>query len=264
MKALLLSLLLLFNANTFAQNNANDKNIFGNKTGCFVLYSLNQKKITHEYNPKQCALRLPPQSTFKIPLSLMAFDRNLITQDTVFKWDGKNRDLPAWNHDQTAKSWMQNSTIWVSQEITPKLGIKKIKQYLKKFHYGNRDFSGDPEQNNALDKAWLNSSLKISANEQLKFMQGLVTNNLPVSIAALTETKANMFLETTANGWRVYGKTGSAPTLGWFIGFIQKGQQTYIFVTNFTDAELAKTKKIAGYEAKRMTLELLQQQGVFK
>lgn len=50
---------------------------------------------------------------------------------------------------------MQFSVVWVSQEITQKIGLNKIKNYLKDFDYGNQDFSGDKERNNGLTEAWL-------------------------------------------------------------------------------------------------------------
>src|SRR5690349_9513615 len=75
--------------------------IFQGKNGCFMLYNNNTKQLVEEYNPQQCQTRISPCSTFKIPLSLMAFDQKIITQNTVFKWDGIDKGLPQWNHDQT-------------------------------------------------------------------------------------------------------------------------------------------------------------------
>src|ERR1700735_4499932 len=86
-----------------------------NKQLCFILYSVNQHKIVKQYDTaNQCRARLAPDSTFKIALSLMAFDQRIIQQKTVFKWDGKKYAFPAWNQDQTPKSWLRNSTVWVS------------------------------------------------------------------------------------------------------------------------------------------------------
>lgn len=89
------------------------------------------------------------------------------------------------------------------------VGYEKINHYLKAFHYGNEDFSGDPGKNNGLERAWLGSSLKISADQQVRFLTLLISNKLPVSQNAMISTKNNMYLETTPNGWRLYGKTGS-------------------------------------------------------
>ncbi len=235
---------------------------FQGKTGCFLLYDVNAHKIIANYNTSQCKKRIAPQSTFKVALSLMAFDQGIITQDTVFKWDGQDRGTPKWNHDQTPKTWLSDSVIWVSQQLTPKLGLEKIQHYLHAFHYGNEDFSGDPGKNNGLERAWLTSSLKISADEQLAFLTAFVAQKLPVSLDAISATKQNMYLETLPNGWKLYGKTGSTGistipnvAIGWFVGWIEKSDQTYIFVTDLTDTK--KNPQITGVAAKTITQQIL-------
>lgn len=250
-------LLMIVFSTALSANAPNLSPYFGGKTGCFILYNLNQNTIVTEYNSEQCKKQIPPQSTFKIPLSLMAFDQNLITQDTVFKWDGKDRGKPQWNHNQTPKTWLSNSVIWVSQGITPKLGMEKIKHYLNAFNYGNEDFSGDLGKDNGLERAWLNSSLKISGDEQLSFLKTFIRNKLPVSSAAANNTRENMYLETSPDGWELYGKTGSnvIPAIGWFVGFVEKSGQTYIFVTNMTGQ--GEDTEISGIKAKEVTQKIL-------
>ena len=233
---------------------------FAGKSGCFILYDVNQGKVSLSYNlATRCNERISPDSTFKVPLSLMAFDRKVITQDTVFKWDGKNYPRPGWNHDQTPKTWMQESVVWVSQVLTPKLGADAIGKYLKGFNYGNQDFSGDLGKNNGLTQAWLDSSLKISAVEQLAFIKALNASRLPVSKEAMENTKANIFLETLPNGWKFYGKTGSGShegsrtlTNGWFAGFAQKGPHQVVFVLNFSDLEPTTERDSPGIRAKNI------------
>lgn len=272
-RILLLVLLSVFSVNIFA-NELKLNEYFNDKNGCFILYSLNESKLIEKYNPKRCAERISADSTFKIPLSLMAFDQGIINQKTQFKWDGKNRDLPFWNQDQTPKSWLSNSTVWVSQLLTPKLGLEKIKQYLKEFNYGNQDFSGDPGLNNGLTKAWLSSSLKISADEQLNFLKALANNQLLVSKDAMLNTKENMYLETSPNSWKLYGKTGSGHSQqklnnktehqdGWFVGFITKANQRYLFVVNFTDLQTPQSKEAGGARAKLIAKNILNQMGLF-
>lgn len=141
MRVLILTLILL-GQSVFASNNVNISKYFTDKNGCFILYDINTGKIVTKYNAKRCAERIPADSTFKIALSLMAFDQKIINQSTTFKWDGKSRWLKDWNQDQTPRTWMQYSVVWVSQLLTPRLGMPKIKNYLQKFNYGNQDFSG--------------------------------------------------------------------------------------------------------------------------
>jgi len=189
----LLSLILAIAAvNTFANEITTQEysQRFKNYNACFILYSVNEHKIISKYNPKnRCYQRIAPDSTFKIALSLMAFNQGIINQNTVFQWDGEKRVLPEWNQDQTPARWLKYSVVWVSQRITPQLGYARIKHYLAGFDYGNQDFSGDSGQNNDLTKAWLSSSLKISAVEQLNFLNALLSNELPVSSEAVVHTR---------------------------------------------------------------------------
>jgi beta-lactamase class D len=262
----------------FSSNNLDITKYFTNKNGCFILYDINTSKIITKYNAKRCGDQIPVDSTFKIALSLMSFDQQIISNNTVFKWDGKARWLKIWNQDQTPRTWLQYSVVWVSQLLTPKLGISKIKYYLKKFNYGNQDFSGDLGKNNGLTNAWLNSSLKISADEQLLFLINMVTYKLPVSHTAITNTFNNMYIDSDPatdlslygaqfdklkNNWKLYGKTGSSGSTGfrdgWFEGFVIKGKQQYVFVTNFSDTKPSTYKMSGGATAKGITIQLLNQ-----
>lgn len=254
--------------------------LFKNYDACFILYNLNEHKVISEYNPNNhCNQRISPDSTFKIALSLMAFNQGVINQETVFKWDGKKGELPEWNRDQTPQTWLKYSVVWVSQQITPRLGYARIKHYLADFNYGNQDFSGDPGKNNGLTYAWLSSSLKISAVEQLNFLKAMLSNELPVTSEAVAHTKENLYQGKLDNGADYYGKTGSGrhgrneretnPSKlrdGWFVGFVELGTQQYIFVSNLTDKVPASTDKSYGKVAlkpygsvvlKPITLKLL-------
>ncbi len=247
--------------------------LFKNFDGCFILYSVNKHKIISEYNPKNhCNQPISPDSTFKIPLSLMAFNEGTINKDTVFKWNGEKGVLPEHEQDQTPNSWLKYSVVWVSQRIAPKLGSARIKQYLAGFNYGNQDFSGDPGKNNGLTHAWLSSSLKISAIEQLHFLNAMLSNTLPLTREAVANTKQNLYQGKLANGADFYGKTGSGRhgrnerqtnssklRDGWFIGFIEKGAEQYIFVSNLTDKTAPKSedKAYGGQIMKPITIKIL-------
>lgn len=206
--------------------------LFKNFEGCFILFNLNEHKIVSEYNPNnRCNQRIPPNSTFKMPLSLMAFNQGIINQNTIFKWNGKKRWLPEWNQDLNPNSWLKYSALWVSRQITLQLGYARIKHYLAGFAYGNQDFSGDPGKNNGLTSAWVSSSLKISAVEQLHFINAMLSNELPITSEAVTNTSANLYLGKLNNGFDFYGKTGSGEQnnlrSGWFVGFIENKNQHY-------------------------------------
>lgn len=247
--------------------------VFDGYDGCFMLYNMSTAKLVLEYNPdSRCSQRLPANSTFKIPLSVMAFDQGIITESTVFKWDGKvNADFPDWNRDQTATSWQKYSVVWVSQQLTPRIGIEKIGRYLADFSYGNQDFSGDPGKNNGLTHAWLSSSLKISAVEQLEFLKKMLSYKLPVNPKSIDFTRRQIYQGKLDSGADYFAKTGSGwkgrtddgnnkgkLRDGWYVGFVENGPERYVFVSNISDKRPdPASKAFGGHISKGIALSIL-------
>lgn len=199
-----------------------------------------------------CRTRVTPASTFKIPLAIIGYDSGFLTDTATpslpFKkryadWGGKE-----WTQATTPLRWMKHSVVWYSQEITRALGVPKLAAYTQKFNYGNSGWSGDPGKNNALDRAWISSSLKISPREQVAFLQRLVSRTLPVSAHAMQQADA-VVERWNAAGSTVAGKTGSAYPRnkdgsfnrargwGWFVGWAERDGQTYVFARLDQDTE---------------------------
>jgi len=201
----------------------------------------------------------------------MAFDAGIVkSPEDVFKWDGTKDTREVCNRDQTPRTWLKDSIVWVSQRITPLLGQEKFKAYLEKFHYGNTDISG------GITEAWLippdsaTPALKISAYEQVEFLRSLWAGTLPVSRDAMRLTRELIFLETSPNGFRLSGKTGSnfygteqKMRLGWFIAHIENGGQEYIAVTNISDKAPAGPPTYSGAKAKEITKQILADLGLW-
>lgn len=270
MKKIICFVISILFINTCFANKLNFANIFKDKDACFVLLDLKTNKIVSEYNPKRCNERFFACSTFKIPIAVMAFDQGVLkNENTIIKWDGIDRGIEAWNKDQTPKSWLQYSTVWVSQWITPQIGLQKIEKYLADFKYGNQDMTG------GITKAWLSSSLKISAFEQINFLKNLWEDNLPVSQLALTLTKNSLYKEILTSRDILYGKTGSgfldgrddprSRMLGWFVGYYIHNNHPYAFATNFselhkhTDKSFITKALSPGETAKKASKEILQE-----
>lgn len=188
-----------------------------------------------------CGRRYSPASTYKIAISLMGFDSGILESPDKpvlpFK-KGYTDFIPEWRHSQTPASWMRDSVVWYSQQVTLKLGLQKFSGYLKAFDYGNRDASGDSGDNNGLTHAWLSSSLQISPREQVGFLGKLIHRELPVSEKAVSNTST--ILEQGMKGdWHVFGKTGSGGIrgvngkltmpFGWFVGWATRGKDTVLF-----------------------------------
>lgn len=142
--------------------------------------------------------------------------------------------------------------------------MKRFKEYVDAFHYGNQDVSGDKGQHNGLTHAWLSSSLAISPKEQIQFLQKITGEKVPVSHRAFIMTKNILYLQELAGGWKLYGKTGNGLQLshdksqklplqhGWFVGWIEKDGRTIIFAKHIVDT--TKQATFASFRAKNDVL----------
>jgi len=242
--------------------------LFAGRDGCFELYDLKSNKTITRYNPKRCATRLSPCSTFKVPIALMAFDAGILKDESSsLKWDGTQYSRKEWNQDQTAATWMSRSVVWFSQRLTPKLGMDRIKKYLAGFHYGNQDMSG------GITKAWLQTSLLISPDEQLEFWKRFWREDLPVSKHAFAMTKKITYVDTSPAGWVLHGKTGSGALLGangrpmggmgWFAGHVSKDGRELVFVTNYADQVSPLDSLPPGPVAREITRKILHEMRLY-
>lgn len=197
-----------------------------------------------------CDQRVTPASTFKIAIALMGFDAEVLKDEHTpalpFR-EGYPDWMPAWKTTTDPTSWIRNSVVWYSQQVTQMLGEPRVKGYLQAFHYGNEDLSGDAGKHNGLTRAWLSSSLQISPREQIAFLRDIVHRRLPVSAHAYDMTAHVTAVTTLSNSWKVHGKTGTgAPfdangsrdwrrSYGWFVGWAQNDRHTVVFVRLIQD-----------------------------
>lgn len=218
-----------------------------------------------------CKSRRPCCSTFKIAISLMGINEGILVSETEPELPfepGYYDLLDSWKQPQTPRMWMKNSCVWYSQVLTQKIGMKKFADYVSGFNYGNCDVSGDRGKDNGLTNCWLSSSLQISGFEQVDFLRRLLDLNLPVSRKAMQMTKQLLYLQEIGDGWKLYGKTGSGhqlnadgsrnmeSPLGWFIGWINKGDRNVIFTHLVEDA--AKREAFPGILARAIATEKLE------
>jgi beta-lactamase class D len=183
-----------------------------------------------------CDKRLPPMSTFKLPIALMAYDAGVL-------WDERSPVLPfkegyvdwrpVWRQAHDPSSWMKESVVWYSQQVTLQLGEERFADYVNRFGYGNADVTGDAGKNNGLAESWLGSSLRISPEEQIGFLRRVVNRELGVKPAAYDMSAALVQWPERVGGWQVYGKTGSGSDagrrLGWYVGWIERAGKRIVF-----------------------------------
>lgn len=174
----------------------------------------------------------PP--TFKICNSLIALETKVIEdENVVFKWDGKQRQLPEWNADTDMKLAFKNSTVWYYQEIAKRVGNERMKYWLNKASYGNEDTAG------GIDGFWLWGNLRISPVQQIDFLKRLHDNKLPFSQRSMDIVKRIMIAKDTL-GNVVRAKTGGGKQegkyIGWYVGYVTTKDNVYYF-SNFIQSE---------------------------
>ena len=133
--------------------------------------------------------RFMPASTLKCLMPcLRSMPERSVTSSRI-RWDGVKRDFDGWNQDQTLRSSMRHSTVWVYQQFAREIGEVREKEYLTRIQYGNADPSG------GVDRFWLDGALRISAMEQVDFLRKLYRNELPFKVEHQRLVKDIMIVE---------------------------------------------------------------------
>ena len=200
--------------------------------GTFVAYKVDDYLIIASDKVRSGEGKLPA-STFKIPNSLIALETGVVQDPDkdVFKWDGVKRDIEAWNKDHTLRSAIAVSAVPVYQEIARRIGQERMQKYVDLFEYGNRDIGG------GIDQFWLTGNLRIDPVEQIDFVDRLRRGVLPVSKRA-QELVRDILPVTKVGDATIRSKSGllgaeiGKPSLGWLVGWAEKGSSTTVFAMN--------------------------------
>ncbi len=216
-----------------------------------------------------CTTRVTPASTFKVAISLMAFDSGLLKDSHRPAWPYA-AGYPdwagdAWKGDIDPTDWMKRSVFWYSQQIVKKLGQARFQNYVTSFKYGNQDVSAVEVQQPGNNGVWVMSSLQISPVEQIAFLRSMVNRQLPVAAHSYQMTE-EITQQDDVNGWKVHGKTGTGSpgqdnryradqAYGWYVGWARKGTQALVFARLIQD-EKAQTPN-AGLRARSQLSEQL-------
>lgn len=115
------------------------------------------------------------------------------------------------------------------QEAARRIGVPRMQEMLDKLGYGNRTL-GD-----VIDRFWIDGPLEITAVEQVQFLARLAQGKLPLT--EQSQALARELLRLERRGDTVlYGRTGlhagAAPKLGWFVGWIERGNAVHAFALN--------------------------------
>jgi beta-lactamase class D len=215
--------------------------------GTFVGYKVDDYLVIASDSDRSGEAKLPA-STYKIPNSVIALETGVVgdPDKDVFKWDGVTRSIEGWNYDHTMRSAIAVSAVPVYQEIARRIGQERMQKYVDLFEYGNRDIGG------GIDQFWLTGSLRIDPIQQIDFVDRLRRGALPVSKRS-QELVRDILPVTKAGDAVIRAKSGLAgaqngkPSLGWMVGWAEKGSAQTVFALNI---DVREPRHIAA----RMTL----------
>ncbi len=203
---------------------------FAGYSGCFVMLDVGRNAYVR-YNPSRCDERLSPCSTFKIPNSLIGLETGVVSgAGHAIRWDRRGHRRKVLNRDHDLRSAIEHSVVWYYQAVASRVGEERMAEALASLEYGNMDMSG------GLTHFWLEDSLKISANEQVRFLQRLHFGTLPFSKRS-REVVRDILVQYADDAGVLRGKTGSGRAgIGWFVGTIERPETAFMFALNITGA----------------------------
>ncbi len=222
--------------------------------GTFVLRS--PAGLNQIYNLERAETRFIPASTFKIPHALIALESGVLRDPQQrLAWDGVKRPFAAWNQDHNLASAMAASVVPVFQRFARAIGPRRMTAALERMAYGNGAIGG------GIDRFWLTGDLRISAREQVAFLQRLHSD----SVAGIAPRHQAMVREVLFNeagdGYRLYAKTGWAmdmePAIGWWVGYVERAEGCWYFALNL---DIQRPEQAA--ERQRIARAILAQAGV--
>jgi len=207
-----------------------------------------------------CRAGFLPASTFKIPNSLFALELGVARgPEHLYKWDGVDRGIAAWNQDHTLLTALQVSAVWYYQRIAREIGQARMQTAVDSIHYGNQKISP------VLDEFWLVGDMRVTPLQQLDLLERLYRESLPFSKQAQRTVK-RMLRSIDYPDLPIYAKTGrtrqpSVGDVGWYVGYVDAATGPHFFATLLTRTQPASGDDTFNEDRKRVSLELLRKTG---
>ena len=201
-----------------------------NLDGVILLFDINENTF-YSNNYEKATIGHLPASTFKIPNSIIGLETGAIKNDSmIFKWDGEQRYLPSWEKDLNLKQAFQLSCVPCFQSVAQKIGVEKMNTNIAKLDYGKIEVD-----HNTLTNFWLVGNSKITAFEQIGFLQRFLFKQLPISTSTYSTVKDILKIKVEDN-YVLSGKTGWSTTNGidngWYVGYLESNKNVYFFASN--------------------------------
>lgn len=204
--------------------------------------------VTFIANRQRASMRMPPFSTFKVANSLIAIELGVVEDlQQRLTFDRQRYPIQSW----WPESWFSQplsldkafefSALPIYQNIALQINPDRMQKFVRQFNYGNRDISS------GVDSFWLNGSMKISALEQVIFLQKVFNNKVDLDPKTILALRQIMLMEKTGDH-AMFAKTGggmvgSNNALGWYVGVIEKLNERYYFALNLDKATFAEVRQ---------------------
>jgi len=190
--------------------------------------------LTHVFDPTRAARGFIPASTFKIPNSLIAVELGIVADEHQYypvTWP--RQAIESWNREHTFRTAFKYSVVPVYQILAREVGEARYTEWLDRLQYGNRRPTG------GVDHFWLDGDLRISAFQQLDFLQRLVRLELPSSERSQRLVIGMMLNEADAchilrakTGLVGVSATRKVDPVGWWVGWVETDTATTLFALN--------------------------------
>lgn len=201
--------------------------------GTFVLYDVAAKRLTAT-DPVLAAKGFVPASTFKMPNTLIGLETGAIPdRHFVVPWDGQTRGIADWNRDHDLASAMKHSVVPYYRVVAERVGRARMTDWLGRLRYGNAELEGDERL------FWLapsdgrrGSTLRVSAIDQVRFLERLRARTLPVRKEHM-DLVDEITKREEGPGFTFFHKTGTDEdaegALAWLVGHTEHGGKPYVF-----------------------------------
>jgi len=198
--------------------------------GTFALYDVKEDAYIG-FNKDRAETRFIPASTFKIANSLIGLSVGAVksVEDILpYRYTPKPFSK-AWEKDMGLREAIAVSNVPIYQELARRIGFDRMQENILKLNYGNKEIG------TSIDTFWLLGPLKISAVEQTQFLAKLAEGLLPFPETAQKSVRDITLIDKGPN-WTLHAKTGwqngPNPGVGWWVGWVKKGDRVYAFALN--------------------------------
>jgi beta-lactamase class D len=209
--------------------------------GTFVLLDEGRGEL-RGHNRERAEQRFVPASTFKIANALIGLSVGAVQSvDAVIPYTGDaNPFMQEWLEPMGLRGAMNVSNVPLYQELARRIGLQRMREAIVRLGYGNQQIGSD------VTTFWLRGPLAISAVEQTRFLSRLAHQRLPFP-GSVQQQVAEITQVDAGPGWSLHAKTGwqnaPGPGVGWWVGWVRKGDQITPFALNLAMGGAADAPK---------------------